>query len=77
MHSRYSSDVALWYDAIDDPGAGQMQHLKRLILSRPYFDRLAAQELVAGDIGTRYDRILATRGQSYAMFYTYTGGRLP
>jgi hypothetical protein len=63
----------LWYDAIDDPGAGQMQHLKRLILSRPYFERLAAQDLVVGDIGTRYDRILATRGQSYAMFYTYTG----
>jgi hypothetical protein len=63
----------VWHEAIDDPGAGQMQYLKGLILSRPYFERVAAQDLIAGDVGARYERILATRGRSYAMFYTYTG----
>ena len=62
-----------WYEAIADPGAAQMQHLKNLILSRPFFERVPAQDLVAGDVGTRYERILATRGRRYAMFYTYTG----
>ena len=62
-----------WYEAIDDPGAAQMRYLKKLILSRPFFERVPAQDLVGGDVGTRYERILATRGRGYAMFYTYTG----
>ena len=28
-----------WFEAINDPGAGQMQYLKALMLSRPYFER--------------------------------------
>ena len=62
-----------WYEAIDDPGAGQMQFLKRLILSRPFFERVPDQSLIAGENGTRYDYVVATRGKAYAFLYTYTG----
>ena len=61
-----------WQDGMTAPGAGQMQYLKQLILSKSYFDRVPAQELVT-DNGDRYERILATRGKTYAMFYTYNG----
>lgn len=62
-----------WDKAIDAPGAAQMQYVKNLILSRPYFERVNDQSLVAGANGERYERVLATRGQSYAFFYSYLG----
>jgi len=61
-----------WQEGLKAPGAGQMQHLKKLILSRSYFDRVPAQELVVED-GERYKKIVATRGKNYALFYDYTG----
>ncbi len=62
-----------WYEAIDDPGAGQMQHLKNLILSRPFFERVNCDSLIAGGSGPRYERVTATRGKSYLFAYTYLG----
>jgi hypothetical protein len=62
-----------WEEALNDPGAGQMRHLKELILSRPFFDRVPDQSLVAGKNGERYDYVVATRGARYAFLYTYTG----
>jgi len=62
-----------WTEAIDAPGAGQMQHLKKLMLSRPYFDRVADPSLIVGENGERYDYVAATRGESYALAYTHTG----
>ncbi len=62
-----------WYQAIDDPGAGQMQYLKALILSRPFFERVFAPDMIPNDIGDKYDYVIATRGESYAFIYTYTG----
>ena len=61
-----------WFDAINDPGAGQMIWLKKLMLSKPYFDRIPDQALIA-DQGKRYDYIAATSGKGYAFFYDYTG----
>lgn len=61
-----------WYDAINDPGAGQMQYLKKLILSRPFFERVYDPSIVI-DNGEKYDYVSATRGKSYAFIYTYTG----
>ncbi|MEX2300046.1 MAG: glycoside hydrolase family 140 protein [Bryobacterales bacterium] len=63
-----------WYDAIDDPGAGQMLYLKRLMLSRPYHERISDQSLIAGNNGERYEHVMATRGESYAFAYSYSGG---
>ena len=62
-----------WQEGMMAPGAGQMQYLKQLILSKSYFDRVPAQELIP-DNGDRYDRIIATKGKSYAMFYIYNAG---
>lgn len=62
-----------WTETIHAPGAGQMQHLKRLLLSsKSYFDRVPAQEIIV-DNGSRYDYLLATKGKKFAMVYTYTG----
>lgn len=62
-----------WITAINAPGAQQMKSLKDLMLSRSYFDRVPDQTMVAGTNGEKYDKVLATRGEEYAMFYIYTG----
>jgi hypothetical protein len=61
-----------WYEAINDPGAGQMQYLKTLILSRPFFERVYDPSIII-DNGEKYDFVSATHGKSYAFIYTYTG----
>jgi len=60
-------------ERLDTPGAKAMQHLKNLMLSRPYFDRVNDQAAVAGDEGEKYDRVLVTKGKDFLMAYTYTG----
>lgn len=60
-------------ERLDTPGAKSMQHLKNLMLSRPYFDRVNDQAAVAGDEGEKYDRVLVTKGKEYLMAYIYTG----
>jgi hypothetical protein len=62
-----------WYQSVNDAGARQMVYLKTLMLSRPYFQRVPDQSLIAGNQGERYDRLIATRGKNYAFIYTYTG----
>jgi len=61
-----------WQDGIQAPGAAQMQYLKKLLLSKSYFDRIPDQTMVI-DNGEKYERVLATRGKNYAMFYVYNG----
>jgi hypothetical protein len=62
-----------WYQSINDPGALQMVYLKKLMLSRPYFERVPDQSLIAGKQGEKYDRLIATRGENFAFIYTYNG----
>ena len=66
-----------WYEAIHDPGALQMQHLKNLIRAEPFFERIPDQSLISGENGEKYDRLIATRGNDYAMIYTCTGRNIP
>ncbi|WP_224998036.1 glycoside hydrolase family 140 protein [Cesiribacter sp. SM1] len=61
-----------WRDALHAPAAEQMQHLKNLLLSRPYFSRVADNGIVVSDKGSSYvDLLLATRDKkgTYAMVY--------
>lgn len=61
-----------WQKAMKAEAATQMQHLKRLMLARPYFDRVEDQSLIAGDRGVNYtDLIVATRHEKglYAFVY--------
>ena len=61
-----------WYEAMDLPGAGQMQHLRWLMESRPMLDRVPDQSLITTALGAN-DRIQATRGKDYLFVYTSQG----
>ncbi len=70
-----------WHEAIDQPGASQMQYAKQLLLSRPFLSRIPGDSLIITDpISTsvpgagRY-RFVATRDSQgrYAMVYVPVG----
>jgi hypothetical protein len=78
FHSKGDTDAAygvreVWQDALSAPGASQMIFLKNLMLSKPYIERVPAQEIIAGPAGERYEYLAATRGRDYAFVYTFTG----
>ena len=61
-----------WKKAMVAEAAGEMQFLKKLLLSRPYFARVQDSDLVVSDRGSTYiDKIIATSDKqgSYAMIY--------
>lgn len=70
-----------WTEALDQPGAGQMQHARRLLESRPYLTRIPDDSIIVPaevptsipGAGTR--RFVATRDSngSYAMIYAPIG----
>jgi hypothetical protein len=70
-----------WHEAIRQPGAGQMQHGRRLMESRPFLDRIPDPELiVTGPVpssvpGAGRYRYVATRDAAgtYAMVYAPAG----
>lgn len=59
-----------WYEALEDPGFNQMRYLKDLVLSFPYFERVPDQSVILKN-GTKYDRLIATRGNDYLLVYNY------
>jgi len=62
-----------WEVALNAQGASQMRYLKQLMLSKPFFDRAPAQDLIADTQGERYDYLAATKGEYYAFIYTCNG----
>ncbi len=60
-----------WYEAIDLPGAGQMQHVRALMESRPFFERIPDQTLLAcePDSGGAHMQAARAADGSYAMIY--------
>ena len=62
-----------WFDAINDPGAGQMKHLAALMRSRPYFERAHLPHAVVAGGGSGHQHVIATGGRDYVMVYSYTG----
>ena len=62
-----------WWDAMKDPGYRQMKYLKRLMLAVPFIEGYNDQTVIVGQNGTRYDRIIATRGSDYLFVYNYSG----
>lgn len=61
-----------WYEAMDLPGAGQLQFLRRLIEARPVLDRVPDQSLITDARGAN-DHVQATRGRDYLFVYTAQG----
>ncbi|QEH32049.1 Putative endoglucanase [Aquisphaera giovannonii] len=64
-----------WKAAKDLPGAGQMQHLRALVESRPVLARVPDQSLLASDAGRGTNHVQATRAEdgSYAFVYSASG----
>jgi hypothetical protein len=60
-----------WIDATERPAGRQMQFLRALVESRPYFARVPDQSLIAGDAGRGGNHIQAARDRdgSYAFVY--------
>ncbi|MFO0907343.1 MAG: glycoside hydrolase family 140 protein [Isosphaeraceae bacterium] len=70
-----------WYDAIQQPGAAQMQHARRLLESRPMLNRIPDDALIVTDRvpmsvpGAGRYRFVATRDEAgtYALIYAPIG----
>ena len=64
-----------WPIALDLPMANQVQHLKNLMLSRPYLSRIPDQSMVLELQEENSDYVIATRDEkgSFAMIYFPTG----
>jgi hypothetical protein len=60
-----------WRDAIERPGANQVQHLRALMESRAYFSRIPDQSILASDAGQGPNHVRATRASdgAYALVY--------
>lgn len=63
-----------WQEAIERPGANQVQFLRNLMESRPFLDRIPDQSILATPAGTAESNIQATRDAagSYAFVYLPT-----
>jgi hypothetical protein len=64
-----------WPVALDLPMANQVKHLKHLMLSRPFLDRIPDQSLVLDQQDDTNEYVIATRDtkRTYAMIYFPTG----
>ncbi len=62
-----------WKDALDEPGAFQMQYIANLILSRPFESRKPAQDILAENVYDPTGRLTASTGTGYALVYIPTG----
>jgi hypothetical protein len=62
-----------WYEVMDLPGAWDMQHVRKLLESRPFFTRIPDQTLLAGMGGGGISHLQACRGEDYLFVYTPMG----
>ncbi|MEZ0326850.1 MAG: DUF4038 domain-containing protein [Fimbriimonas sp.] len=67
-----SSARTPWREALEFPGAKQMQHLKKLILSMPFLTRIPAQDLLSGENPDGFSHIVATSDQDRTFTLIYT-----
>ena len=69
---RINGPLLYWNEAILRPGAVQMKYVRTLIEARPYLSRVPDQSLVT-DALNGLDRVVATRGDGYALIYSGQG----
>ncbi len=60
-----------WLEALERPGANQVQYLRALMESRPFLSRIPDQSLIVSPNGERGEQMRATRDEhgTYAMIY--------
>lgn len=68
----YSNTCKPWHEALSDSGCTQMQYLKSLILSFPFYERIPDQTIIYKNNGAKYQRLIACRGNDYLMVYNYS-----
>ena len=68
-----------WHLSLDLEVANQVKHLKNLMLSRPYFERIPDQSLIGEPQNSGDSYLSATRNESgtYAMIYSPEGKVIP
>lgn len=69
--------TASWKDSLVTLGAYSMKYLKRLMLSRPFLDRVPDQSLIVGSALSGTDHIRATRAADGSYAFVYTAGGKP
>jgi hypothetical protein len=62
-----------WRNALQAPGATQMQHLRRLIESRPFLTQIPDRSLLATPETSPLEHLAALRGEGYALIYAPAG----
>lgn len=72
-HEPVNGPHMYWYEALNLPGANQMQFVRKLIESHPMLDRIPDQSLIEENNYVPAERIQATRGKDYAFIYTSAG----
>lgn len=72
-HEPVNGPHMYWYEALNLPGASQMQFVRKLIESHPMLDRIPDQSLIEENNYVPAERIQATRGTDYAFIYTSAG----
>ena len=60
-----------WIDALQRPAGRQMQFMRRLVESRPYFSRIPDQKIIASDPGSGGQHIQATRDTEGSYVFVY------
>lgn len=66
-----------WYEAINFPGASQVQYVRALIESRPMLIRIPDQSILVSDAGTGGDHVQATRAADGSYAFVYIPSRQP
>ncbi|MGI5900151.1 MAG: glycoside hydrolase family 140 protein [Christensenellales bacterium] len=62
-----------WFEALHDPGAGQMGHMASFMNALDFTNGAADESLLADGQKEKYDRVSAFAGDDFAVFYSYTG----
>jgi len=64
-----------WEKAINAPGAGQMIHLKNLMMEY-HFENLVPDQSILSDPGNRYNHLAALKGNDYLLVYSWNGRKI-
>jgi hypothetical protein len=64
--------MRLWSDGMKDPGSNEMQWVRKLMESVPYYEGFP-DNWMPMDSGEKHDRLAAFRGSDFAFVYIYHG----